>query len=185
LRAGDENTKLFQLLHELAPAATVIGVLVYRAGVAVDSDIYAIQTAASSMGVKTIVSRVSDDSEFGAAFAGFADAKVGAVFVNGHRYFDFHLSQIVDLATRNRFPVVSVQPDYAVAGALATYGADFYDGLRQAGNYVGRVLKGEKPADLPVLQPTKFRFIINLKTARTLGLEIPTNLLIRADEVIE
>jgi putative ABC transport system substrate-binding protein len=78
-RAGDENTKLLQLLHELVPAATVIGVLVYRDAVAADSDIYAIQTAASSMGVKTIVSRVSDDSEFGAAFAGFADAKVGAV----------------------------------------------------------------------------------------------------------
>jgi putative ABC transport system substrate-binding protein len=81
--------------------------------------------------------------------------------------------------------VVSVQPDYAVAGALATYGADFYDGVRQAGNYVGRVLKGEKPADLPVLQPTKFRFIINLKTSKALGIDVPTSLLLRADEVIE
>ena len=185
LRAGDEFTKAFQLLHELVPTATSIGVLVHRAGVAFKSDIEQIDAAAQSMGVKPVVYPVSDETEFGAAFATFTASKVGAVFVINQRYFDVRRTQIIELASRYRLPVVSVHPDYTADGALASYGADFHDGLRQAGNYVGRILKGEKPGDLPVLQPTKFKFIINLGMAKTLGLTISDPMLSRADEVIE
>ena len=134
LRAGDEFTKAFQLLHELVPTATSIGVLVHRAGVASKADISAVETAAYSMSVKVIMSPVSDETEFGAAFATFAAQKVGAVFVINQRYFDVRRTQIIELASRYGLPVVSVHPDYAVDGAIASYGADFHDGLRQAGN---------------------------------------------------
>jgi putative tryptophan/tyrosine transport system substrate-binding protein len=185
LRAGDENMKAFQLLHELVPSASSIGVLGHRAGVATKSDVAALEAAAHSMGVKPVVILVSDESEFPATFASFAEAKVNAVFLIGQRYFDFRRAEIIDAGMRQRRPIVTVQPDYAAVGALATYGADYHDGLRQAGIYVGRVLKGEKPSDLPVLQPTKFKFIVNLKTAKILGLTISDAMLLRADEVIE
>ena len=110
---------------------------------------------------------------------------ISAVFINGHRYFALRRDQIISAAKLHGLAAVSLQHAFAVAGGIAGYGADVDESLRQAGIYIGRVLKGEKPAELPVLQPTKFIFAINLKTARELGIEIPPALLARADEVIE
>ena len=185
LRAGDEQTKLFELLHELLPTATKIGVLVFRGGVGIVQDMSLIEAAARSMGVRTVVTPVSDESEFEPAFSEFKRSMVAAVFINGHRYFAVRRDQIIAVAKLHGLPAVSLQHGFAVAGGIAGYGADLDESFRQAGIYIGRVLKGENPAELPVLQPTKFIFAINLKTARALGIEVPPTLLARADEVIE
>ena len=174
-----------ELLHELVPAATRIGVLAFRGGLGTSQDLASIESAAKSIGVEPITTLVSSDMEFKATFADFARAKVGAVLINDTRYFDVRRSQIVGLCMDYRLPAVSLPREFAVAGGLASYGSDLNDGLTRAGVYVGRILKGEKPADLPVAQPTKFDLVINLKTARALDLAVPPALLLRADEVIE
>jgi putative ABC transport system substrate-binding protein len=185
LRAGDEQTKLLELLHELLPSATKIGVLVFRGGVGIAQDMSLIDAAARSMGVRTVVTLVSDESEFEAAFSEFKRSMVAAVFVNGHRYFSLRRDQIIAAAKLHGLPAVGLRRAFVVAGGIAGYGADVDESLRQAGIYIGRVLRGENPAELPVLQPTKFIFAINLVTARSLGIEVPPSLLARADEVIE
>ena len=119
------------------------------------------------------------------AFSEFKRSMVAAVFINGHRYFAVRRDQLIAVAKLHGLPAVSLQHGFAVAGGIAGYGADLDESFRQAGIYIGRVLKGENPAELPVLQPTKFIFAINLKTARALGIEVPPTLLARADEVIE
>jgi putative tryptophan/tyrosine transport system substrate-binding protein len=185
MRAGDETSKLFELLQELVPGVMTVGVLVYQASTGADVDIASVTTAARKLSVNIVVTHVSSENEFKAAFAGFERAKVDAVFLDSSRYFDARRTQLVALATHGKLPLFSLTRDVVVSGGLASYGADIADGSRQAGTYVGRVLKGEKPDDLPILQPTKFTFVINLKTAKMLGLTIPPSILARADEVIE
>jgi len=185
MRAGDETSKLFELLHELVPGVMTVGVLVYQPSTGADVDIASVTSAARSLSVNIVVTHVSNENEFQAAFAGFERARVDAVFLVSSRYFDARRTQLVALASQGRLPLFSFSRDVAVSGGLASYGADIADGSRQAGMYVGRVLKGEKPGDMPILQPTKFTFVINLKTARKLGITVPESLLVLADEVIE
>jgi putative ABC transport system substrate-binding protein len=185
MRAGDETSKLFELLHELIPGVMTVGVLAYQPSTGVDADIASVTAAARSLSVNIMVTHVSSENEFEAAFAGFESARVDAVFLVSSRYFDARRTQLVALASHGKLPLFSLARDVVVSGGLASYGADIADGSRQAGTYVGRVLKGEKPGDMPIPQPTKFTFVINLKTARKLGIMVPESLLVRADEVIE
>jgi putative ABC transport system substrate-binding protein len=131
------------------------------------------------------LARAARESEFEAAIASLAEARVGALLLHENEMFYRLRAAIIAVAARYALPVIASAPAFTVAGGLASYGADVNEVLRQAGIYVGRILKGEKPTDLPVLQPTKFDLVINLKTAKALGLNVPPSLLARADEVIE
>jgi putative ABC transport system substrate-binding protein len=184
MRAGEEPTKLLELLHELVPAATVIGMLIYPANLS-ERDGVAVEAAARTLGLKVALARATTESELTAALASFAQAKANALLINDSRFFDAHTHQLVELATRERWPAVSNNREFALAGGVASYGASIDGAIRQAGVYIGRILKGAQPAGLPVLQPTKFELVINLKAAKALGVEIQPQLLARADEVIE
>jgi putative ABC transport system substrate-binding protein len=131
------------------------------------------------------VVNASSERDINAAFAAVVHQKVGAVIVSTDPYLSVRANQIIDLAARHVVPAIYPRRDFVTAGGLASYGPIFGDGHRQVGLYVSRILRGEKPSDLPVVQPTKFETAINLKTARTLGLTVPPSLLARADEVIE
>ena len=137
------------------------------------------------IGLSLIVERVTTEREFEPAFTRFAQEGVSAILVVVNVFFAPYRDRFIALALRHRMPMFGQVRSYPVAGALASYGTNYSDVFRQAGTYVGRILKGEKPADLPVLQPTKFDLVINLKTAKALGLTVPPTLLARADEVIE
>ena len=132
-----------------------------------------------------VVAKASTDEELVAAFATLTAARVGALLVAADPYFDTRRERIVLFAERQRLPAIYQFREYAVAGGLLSYGVDITDAYRRRGVYTARILKGEKPADLPVLQPTKFELVINLKTAKALGVKISDNLLSLADEVIE
>ena len=131
------------------------------------------------------MARANDDAELDAALASFVEQRVGALLVTAAPFFDTQLHRIVDFAAQKQLPAIYQFREYAVAGGLISYGPNVAEGYKNAGTYVGRILKGEKPADLPVMQPTKFDFVINLKTAKALGLTVPPTLLIEAGEVIE
>jgi putative tryptophan/tyrosine transport system substrate-binding protein len=186
MRAGDEATaKAVELIHELLPGATTIGMLISPKFPDAASGIATVEAAARSVGLKVIGVQATVEGEFEPAMARLAEKRAGALLVGDNIYFTSLRDQIARLAVRYRLPVFAGFRSFTVAGALASYGASDFDGVRQGGIYVGRILKGEKPGDLPVIQPTKFELVINLKTAKALGLEISPSLLARADEVIE
>jgi putative ABC transport system substrate-binding protein len=186
LRAGEEPTKQIELLHELVPAATTFGILINPAVDArAERDAATVEVAASGMGLRIIVLRADREEEFAGVFAALSKAQVGGLLLDATRYLAARRTQLAALALRYSVPTIDLSRDFASAGGLASYGPDVEDAFRQAGVYVGRILNGEKPGDLPVLQPTKFNFVINLKTAKTFGITIPPNVLARADEVIE
>ena len=183
--ASDLNEKRFGLFHDLVPRAGLVGVLSDSTNPRAELPLQQVQAAASSLGVSIRVASAGTEAEIEAAFTTFADSGVGAVFVNNGFLFYGLSQQLAALAIRYRIPLSGEQRVFPEHGGLMSYGTDEPEQLRQAGRYAGRILKGEKPADLPVLLPTKFEFVLNLKTARTLGLTIPPGLLAIADEVID
>src|SRR5215831_9054611 len=182
---GALETKRLELLHQLVPGAASIGVLVNPKFPEADRQLRELQEAAGVINRQIHVVRASTESEIDVAFATIAQQGVGALLVASDPFFSSRREQLVALASRYRLPTIYNQREFAENGGLVSYGTDFADGYRQAGIYVGKILKGAKPADLPVVQPTKFELVINLKTAKALGLTVPDKLLALADEVIE
>jgi putative ABC transport system substrate-binding protein len=144
-----------------------------------------VRAAARSMSLRLEVFNASTESEIDTAFAALSARRLGALLLANHPLFTTHRERIIALAARYAVPTMYVQREYASAGGLITYGTDLPDVYRLTGGYAGRILRGDKPADLPVLLPTKFEMIINLRTAKALGLDVPDKLLALADEVIE
>jgi len=177
--------KKLELLHELVPQAVVIGILANPRNPNVESVSTGLQTAARTLGLQTYVVNAAAEDELVAAFATFVDQRIGALVVAADPFFNARRAELVALAARHAIPAIYEWREFAAAGGLMSYGTIISDAYHQAGVYAGRILKGEKPANLPVVQPTKFEFVINLKTAKALGIDVPTTLLARADEVIE
>jgi putative tryptophan/tyrosine transport system substrate-binding protein len=177
--------KRLGLLRELVPGVPLIGVLLNPNFAQAPVQLQQIEEAARSIDQRITVANVSADEELEAAFAAFTRQSVGALLVAADPYFDTRREQIVALAARHRLPAIYQFREYALAGGLLSYGVSITDAYRQYGVYTARILKGAKPADLPVLQPTKFETVINLKTAKALDVKISDNLLSLADEVIE
>jgi putative ABC transport system substrate-binding protein len=179
------GSKRLGLLHELVPAANPIGVLTNPNFADAHTQLRDVENAAESLGSELLVLKASTALEIDAAFTNLAQQKIGAVLIASDPFFTTRRDQLAELASRHAIPAMFDLREYAAAGGLMSYGASLTDGYRQGGIYTGRILKGEKPADLPVLQPTKFELVINLKSAKALGLNIPDKLLVLADEVIE
>ena len=173
------------LLHDLVPSASKIGMLVDLNDSEHESAIISAQSAVSTLGLELITFQVVAPGDIETAFAGLAQKQAGALLLVTSPLFLTRQNEVVALAGRYKLPAMYSRREYVDAGGLASYGTDQLDSYRQAGVYVGRILKGEKPANLPVLQPTKFELVINLKTAKELGLTVPYSMQVLADEVIE
>jgi putative ABC transport system substrate-binding protein len=178
------NSKRLELLHDLVPTAAMIGVLL-KPGLGSDEQIADLAAAAERLGRKIQVFRADTDSEMDASFAAMALERVAAIYIVPDPFFTSRVARLVALAAQHALPASYAFRSFAVAGGLTTYGANLPDQHRQAGVYAGRILKGTKPSELPVLQPTKFDLVINLGTAKALRLQVPDKLLALADEVIE
>jgi putative tryptophan/tyrosine transport system substrate-binding protein len=183
--AGLTGTKLLELLRQVAPKATTIAVLVNPNSPETVAQRQDVQAAAQAIGQPVIILDVEGVRDIEAAFATFVERGAGALLIGTGPFMNSHRERLAALAAHYRLPAIFSLREFPEAGGLMSYGTSTTDGYRQAGNYVGRILKGEKPGDLPVMLPTKFEFVINLKTAKALGLEIPDRLLALADEVIE
>jgi putative ABC transport system substrate-binding protein len=179
------GAKRLQLFRSLVPQAANVAVLINPRNPNAEADLEATRAAAHALGLTLIVSQASTETEIDAAFASFLDRRPDALFVSADRFFADRGRQLASLATRHSMPLSVASRSAVTAGALMMYGDDRSQSLRQFGAYAGRVLKGDKPADLPVIQPSKFDFAINLKTAKALGLTVPEQLLATADEVIQ
>jgi len=177
--------KRLGLLRELVPGVPLIGVLLNPKFAPASRQLQQVEEAARSLDQRILVANASTDDELETAFAALTSERVGALLVTADPYFDTRREQIVGFAARHRLPAIYQFREYAVAGGLLSYGVSVTDAYRQYGVYTARILKGAKPADLPVLQPTKFETVINLKTAKALAVKISDNLLSLADEVIE
>jgi len=182
---GALGPKRLELLHELVPAATTIGILINPNSPITDTHLALEQAAARELGQQVIVGRASAKDDLDAAFAMFAERAAGALIINDDPFFTTSGQQLVALAARHRLPAIYYQRPFTTWGGLMSYGPSMMDTYRQAGIYAGRIMKGEKPADLPVVQPTKFELVINLGTAKALSLTVPDKLLALADEVID
>jgi ABC-type uncharacterized transport system substrate-binding protein len=178
-------TKRLGLLHELVPGAVRVAVLVNPAYPDSESMVRDVLAAARTMGLQIQLLNASTSREINAAFASLVRERPDALFVGGEPFLNSRRVQLVHLASRHAVPATYALRDYAEVGGLMSYGPNIADAFRQAGDYAGRILKGTKPADLPVVQASKFELVINAETARTLGLDVPPTLLARADEVIE
>ena len=184
--AAEVAAKRLDLLRELVPGATRVGVLVNPANAtSTESTLRDVAAAARISGLQIKVLNAGTSREIEAAFASFVGERPDALFVGAEPYFYSRRVQLAVLAARHTIPATYSQRDFAEAGGLMSYGTSLMDAYRQIGLYAGRILKGAKPADLPVVQASKFELVINLPTVRALGLEVPPTLLARADEVIE
>jgi ABC-type uncharacterized transport system substrate-binding protein len=183
--SAELGAKQLGLLRDLLPGAARIAVLVDPKWPLTERFVSELRAAALAVGQQLIVLDVSSDREIETAFTTLVQRGAGALQVGIGGFMGSQRERIVALAARHGIPAIYVLRDYVAAGGLMSYGASTPDAYRQAGIYAGRILKGEKPGDLPVMLPTKFEFVINLKTAKALGLEVPDRLLIAADEVIE
>jgi putative ABC transport system substrate-binding protein len=179
------EAKQFEVLHEAVPRTALIGYLVNPTVANAEAVTKVLLAVAESVGQKLLVVQAHTDSELDAAFITLAQQHAGALMVRGDAFFLNRRDKLVELAARQSMPTIYNLREYAVAGGLMSYGASITEAHRIAGLYAGRILKGDKPADLPVQQATKVKLIVNLKTAKALGLTVPTALLVRADEVIE
>jgi putative ABC transport system substrate-binding protein len=177
--------KRLRLLHDLVPKAVRVAVLVNPANVTAEPTLHEVQQVAPTLGLQIVTLNATTSNEIDAVFAGFARDRPDALFVAPDVFFNSRRDQFSDLAARDRIPATYDNSGFVAAGGLMSYGTDVVDMYRQVGIYAGTILKGTKPADLPVLQATRFQFAINLKTAQALGIEVPPGLLATADEVIE
>jgi putative ABC transport system substrate-binding protein len=185
LLAGTVNAKRLELIHELVPQVALIAVLSNPDISEVEARFSDLQEAGRTLGLQLLFQSVRSQSDLDMAFSTMAAQNAGALFVDGNPFFVSRRDQLIGLAARHALPTIYFEHEFPLVGGLMSYGPNFAEAYRQAGVYVGRILKGTKTADLPVLQPTKFDFVINLKTAKVLGLEFPPKLLALANEVIE
>jgi putative ABC transport system substrate-binding protein len=185
LFANELNSKKLEILHGLVPATAAIALLVNPDNPTAESVVQDTQEAAHALGRRLLVLRASNEREIDTAWAGVMEQSAGGVIVSPDGFFGASRDQLAALAARHRMPAIYEGSAFVRGGGFISYGSDSVEAYRQIGIYVGRILKGAKPADLPVLQPTKFDLVINLKTAKALGITIPNALLIQATELIE
>jgi putative ABC transport system substrate-binding protein len=183
--SSDLTSKRLQLLRELIPNATVFGILADPTSSDIQSRIADLQAAARTLGLQLVFANARTDRDLEAAFATFSQQRAGAVLVSSSTFYNRRMDQLAALAARHALPAIFPYHEFALAGGLMSYGSSLDYAYHRAGNYTGRILKGDKPADLPVEQATKLELVINLKTAKALGLTIPETLLATADEVIQ
>ena len=179
------GTKNLELLHELVPKLTVIGGLVNLTNPNAEHQVKDLQEAARALGLEIIILAGGNEREIDSSFDGLAQRQIRALVVTADGFLFSRQDQIIALAARYSIPTMYPTSQFVAAGGLMSYGANLRDAFRQTGAYVGQILKGAKPADLPVLEPTKVEFVINLKTVKALDLTVPSNLIAIADEVIE
>ena len=179
------EAKKLELLHQLVPKADTIGVLINPSWVHAETQSKDLQAAARTLGLQIDIVNASNEGTIDTALVTLAERRIGALLVTSGPFFASRRDQLVALAERYGMPTIYAQRELVAVGGLMSYGTNLADGYRQVGVYTGRILKGEKPVDLPVIQPTKFELVINMKTAKTLGLEFPPTLIALADEVIE
>ena len=179
------EAKRLGLLHEMIPKATPIAVLVNPNFADAESQLRDVQEAAARLEVQLVIVRANAESDFDAAFSTLVRQRAGALLVCSSPFFNGRREQLVVLAARHAVPAIFEWRDFATAGGLMSYGTSLADAYRQVGVYAGQILRGAKPVDLPVVQSTKFELVINLSTAKALGLEVPPTLAARADELIE
>ena len=183
--SADLHSKQLEFLREVVPKAAVIGLLVNPTQAAAESQQSDAQMAARTLGKQILIVNASSEHDFDMAFATLAQQRAGALLIAGDALFTDQRDRLVALAARYSLQTMHPHDEFVAAGGLMSYSASITDAYRQAGVYTGRILKGAKPSDLPVMLPTKYDLVINLKTAKTLGLDIPAKLLALADEVIE
>ena len=185
LIAGPLPEKQFEILHEVVPKAKTIALLINPENANALSDSTTVQEAARSLGVRVVVLRSSTKASFENIFSSLVQEKADALLVNADVFFTSERDYLVAMSARHGIPAIYAWREFSVAGGLISYGPSLADGYHQCGLYVGKILNGTKPSELPVIQPTKFELVINLKTAKALGLTVPPTLIARADEVIE
>ena len=183
--AAELGPKRLELLHELVPSAETIGALLNPTKKTAEVEERTLQETASNLGLKLLVVSASTDSDLETAFSALARHQIGALVIGPDSFFATRVVQLAALSVRHKIPTIFQFREFAEAGGLVSYGGNFSETSREGGLYAGRILRGEKPENLPVLQATKAELFINMKTARTLGITFPTALLVRADEVIE
>jgi putative ABC transport system substrate-binding protein len=185
LMSYELDAKRLQMLKELVPKTTTVGVLLAAKNTAAQQSLAEMRAAADVNGQRLVVLNADSEAEIDSAFASLESQHIEAVLVTTNPFYEGRRKQLVALAQRYAVPVLYPWREYSIAGGLISYGPNFTESYHQAGFYVGRILHQEKPADLPVVQATKFELVINRKTAKTVGIEVPTALLLLADEVIE
>jgi putative ABC transport system substrate-binding protein len=179
------ESKRLGLLHEMVPQAEVIAVLLDPKGPLADAQSQEVEKTARGLGLGLLVLRAGTEDDFDDAFTAMVRARAGALLIGAGPLFDARREPIIAQAARKMLPAMYARREFTEAGGLMSYGTTLADSFRQVGVYTAQILKGTKPAELPVLQTAKFEFLVNLKTAKALGLDVPPTLLARADEVIE